>query len=189
MGSELIRSAYAALWYEDRRATTAGPQYRAPNMNERAVLIYMCSIASDNDPRYWGGRNALATYALGRHVPESDSPADIKVRRSIYESVRQALDPLVTWGAVERVGDAYPGRAQEYRLPVHNLLARLIDEQALLGPFASCPWPIRKQRLQMTQAPLGPDTKHTKEPRETPTSPRRAPHLQPVDNSEWEESA
>lgn len=184
MGSELLKSAYAALWYEDQRASTAGPQYRAPTANNRLVLVYMCSIASDNDPRFWQGREAIARYALGRVVPEGDSDADEKARRSIFETVRQATDPLVVWGALERVGKAFPGRSQEYRLPVHNLLERLRTEQAQLGSSASSPWVIRKESLQKTQAPLVPETKHTKKPRVTPTSPERAPHLQPVDN--WE---
>ncbi len=188
MGSELVRAAYAAFFFDDEKAALVDdPRVRrGANANERMVLLYMCSIALDDDtpPRYWGGRDSLARHALGRVVPQGDDEASKKARRSIHESVRQALEPLVTWGAIERLGGAYPGRQQEYAICVRELLQRLQMEQGELAPSASSPWPISKERLSKAQGPLGPETKQTNTKREHQDHPGRAPHLAPVERSD-----
>lgn len=124
MGGELVRLAYAASFGADEQGQTL-------TMNERGVLLYICSTAHDGDaqPRYWGGRSALARYALGRIVPD-----DAKAARSIFETVRRALDGLVKRGLLERVGDAHPGRNQEYVIRRDALVRLGGMAQSEVGP-------------------------------------------------------
>ncbi|PWC04259.1 hypothetical protein [Agromyces badenianii] len=130
MGGRLVQQAFHASFL----ATYRGEPFTS---NERQILVYMCSVASDTDtpPRYWGGREALAEVALGRRVP-SDAD-DAKARRSIFESVRQAVQGLTRRGAIELAATARPGRNQEYVLTVDNSLRPLVFDQAELGPSAS----------------------------------------------------
>lgn len=201
MGGELVKTAYAALWHEDARAAAALalgqptsddggslPAYRGPNSNERAVLIYLCAIAIDTDapPRYWGGRDAIARHALGRVVPDGDDAESTRARRSIHESVRQAIEALAAWGAIERIGGAFPGRQQEYAIRVAHLYRELSTAQEQLGPFTSCPWPIRKASLRKTQAHLGPETKNTNNQERHQDHLPAATYVLPVDNTQAE---
>lgn len=145
----------------------------------------MCSTAFDGDkpPRYWGGREAIARYALGRVVP-ADLPENWKARRSLFETVRKAIDGLITKQAIERIGGAFPGRSQEYAITVENLLINATPTQPEVGSFATGAWVNSNERLSMTQRHVGPETQHTQNPRHEPELTRRAPYVRPVERSE-----
>lgn len=198
-----MRLAYAASFLADERTAPVTLRRRQADgtpvtfttlqpdsltMNERAILLLMCSTAYDTDkpPRYWRGRDYLARYALGRTVPaeiEGDSPEAIEARRSrdsIHESVRQALSGLIARGFIERLGNAFPGRSQEYAIRVDNLTSTQGD----LRPFARSPWANSKMTLELAQGVHAPETKETQTPRENPESPGRAPYVRPVDTEE-----
>ena len=198
-----MRQAYAASFLADERTAPVTLRRRQADgtpvtfttlqpdsltMNERAILVFMCSTAHDGDkpPRYWGGRDALARHALGRIVPEEisgDSSEAIearKARESIHESVRQALAGLVARGFIERIGSAFPGRAQEYAIRVDNLTSTQGD----LRPFSRSPWVNSKMTLVLGQGVLAPETQNTQTPREHPESPGRVPHVRPVSTTE-----
>lgn len=177
MGGELVRLAYTTSFQLD--------EWQTPLLsNERAVLVFMCSTAMDGDspPRYWAGREALARYALGRVVP-SDSDENKNARRSIFESVRQAVEGLVAKGVIARVGSAYPGRSQEYTITLDQVCKPSAGEQGALVPFASSPCAISKESLSMAQGDIGPETKETQTQRDNPDSSKRAPYVLPVDNT------
>jgi hypothetical protein len=181
VGGELVRLAYAASRLESVRGNPLTP-------NERAILLYMCAIAHDNDalPRYWGGQDALAEFALGRIVPQrNDDDVDVtKQRRSIHESVRKAVGGLVERGAIERVGEAFPGHSMEHQITVENLLQRPGMEQRHIGSSATTRWVNNNHTLSMTQPHVGPETKETHKTKRTPRSPTGAPHLRPVESGQ-----
>jgi len=177
VGGTLVKLAYAACADEG--------MYGQPlTMNERGVLIYMCAVAMDDakPPRYWGGRESIIKYALGRDLPAkptkgSPDPAAEKLRRSIFE-----IDGLIARKAIERIGEAYPGRNQEYAITVDNLLEVNRPKQGQIGSLASTDWAKNNLSLPKTQPHIGPETKQTNRPTEKPKSSRRAPHFEPVDN-------
>jgi hypothetical protein len=179
MGGELVRQAYAVTWECDRLGWVL-------TMNERAVLLYMCSRAMDNGqpPVFFEGRDALARRALGRVVPSEDDVTDAaqKERRSIYESVRQAVRTLVLLEAIVRPGAAYPGRSQEYHIAVQTRAFELRRQQAELGSLASRAWVNNKESLLKTQAHIGPKTLETLETNSQPKLVTRTPHVRPVES-------
>jgi hypothetical protein len=133
MGGELVRLAFAVSFAEDERGTPL-------TMNERGALLYVCSTAHDADrpPRYWGGRDAIARYALGRRVPDGLPSAELRrAQHSINESVRKAVDGLVKRGMLLRAGEAFPGRNQEYLIQVETMLALGRMEQPEIGPSST----------------------------------------------------
>lgn len=169
MGGELARAAYAASFQLDERGETL-------TMNERAVLVYMCTIAHDSDrpPKYWGGREAIARYALGRTANDNS--------RSTHEIVRRAIDGLYQRGAIDRIGTAYPGRSQEYAITLESLNSLPTMAQRQIGPSATSDWPIDNATLQMAQRHVGPETHKTNTQRKTTDHPDETPHLRPVEN-------
>lgn len=112
MGGQLVKKAYAASFFETARG-------RPLSANERQILVYMAATAHDGDPLpiYWGGREPLATHALGRTIPD-----DTNMRESVFKSVSKATRELVKRGAIRLNNSARPGRNQEYVLTVDKLL-------------------------------------------------------------------
>lgn len=176
MGGELVRQAYAASFIADERGESM-------ERNERDALVYMASTAMDNDPepRYWGGHEAIARYALGRTMPPGNATEeDRKARRSISETVRVAIAGLVNRGAIQREGEAYPGHSMVYRLTI----SEDGKPQGELGASSSSAWGVSKLSLLKPQADNGSETKETQDPIQHPNSSPRAPHLRPVDGGE-----
>jgi len=180
MGGELVRQAYAASFAADQ-------QGNGLTMNERGALLYVCSTAHDSDkpPKFWGGRDSVARYALGRVLPdrEDTSLEAARARRSIYESVRKALDGLVARGLLQRVGIAHPGRSQEYFVLVDKWLMESLTMQPEIGSSATGDWAMSNVTLQMTQPGIGPETHNTHTQERNPHHLERAPHLLPVEKN------
>lgn len=112
MGGQLVKRVWAASFMESERGNPL-------TANERQILLYMATVAHDSDPhpKYWAGREALATHALGRCIPVEE-----KARDSVFKSVSIACRLLVSRGAIRLANTARPGRSQEYELTVDNLL-------------------------------------------------------------------
>lgn len=72
------------------------------------LLAYMALVARDDDPRYWGGRDALAM-ALGMHPDE-------KEREPWYQKVKRHIRTLKTAGCIDVARAQAPGRNAEYLL-------------------------------------------------------------------------
>lgn len=84
------------------------------------LLVFMANTALDSDvePRYWGGREALAI-ALGRfrriaggRTPEEEA----RERDAAYLAVKRALRQLKNSGAITTLNVAGPGTRSDYRL-------------------------------------------------------------------------
>lgn len=86
-------------------------------------LVMMANVVHDDDqnPTWWGGREALAV-ALGRKVPpDAGHKRDCKcidclARRAAFQAVKHAVAQLVTASAVSLVKSPRTGRRAEYRL-------------------------------------------------------------------------
>src|SRR5690349_10511255 len=125
MGGRLVSSALAASFMALHRGEPL-------TSNERLVLLTMCANAKDTDnpPRYFGGRELLAELALGRRVPP---PSDEKARRSLFETVRKAVQGLVRRGYITPMGGGYLGQTREYAITVDNLLSPADLDQQEIG--------------------------------------------------------
>jgi hypothetical protein len=154
-------------------------------MNDRGVLVYMCAVAIDTDdpPRYWGGHDAIARYALGRRVDDTLTAAEAqKQRRSIAESTRRAIKSLVARGALKLVGPgeqghyAFPGHNQEYEIRVETLSA--VNDT--LGHLSTTDQGVVNDRLSMSQSHVGAETKNTNTNREHQDHLTGQPHLRLV---------
>ena len=111
-------------------AMTAYMRWR--HLPDRAfrALVYMALVTLDDDdpPRYWGGREALIEFGLGRQMAPEPAPSDDsaradefrKARKADYQAAKVVISQLVRAGVVECDVTSARNRQAEYRL---NLMA------------------------------------------------------------------
>lgn len=88
----------------------------------RMALTALDNASNGNEPGlYYAGRELLAR-SLKQPFPEGDDDEAERRRERLFWTVRKAVRELVAAGAIERVGDARPGRNQVYRLKVMGVL-------------------------------------------------------------------
>jgi hypothetical protein len=106
MGAGNVKAVYAR-WGE------------LPHVPFRA-LAYMALVSLDKDrpPRYWGGREDLASAALGRKIPDRDDgdPNVSRERRAAFRAVDRAVRHLTETGAIEVAESARNYRRATYTL-------------------------------------------------------------------------
>ncbi len=168
MGGQLVKGAFAASFRASQRCEPL-------SANEMRILAFMAVTAYDVDdehpgpPRYFGGRDALATHALGRVVPaESDDPSAVRRRASIFKSVKVALQMLARRQLIGLDGAAFPGRNQEYVLLVENWPWGGLALERQIPPIGTSDSPIENPTFPHLESdvPNGgtPDTPQDQEP-------------------------
>lgn len=176
MGSRLVKRAYAYA-------------VDVPlHPNEFRLLAWMCLTALDEDspPRYFDSREASAI-ALGRRVPDEDSPE----RSAAFEAVKVAVRGLAAVGAIRRLKAGHRGQRAEYAIEIDVAASRRTPEcrrRQEGSPFPKSkarPSPIRRLTLPHSEGSPFPQgtTRSKKEPTDEipPLNGTTSPG--PVDNS------
>lgn len=162
--------------------------------NEYRLLVYMAHTAKDADlpPRYFGSREASA-FGLGRMVPDEPDELDpdreqkAAVRASAFQAVKVALKGLVDVRAIKQLRAGSEGVRAEYALTFEGLTAA--DRKALLSQVRNS-YRQRREPLRRSYEIRTPqEYQEPQEPTRGTTSPRRASHVRPVDNSDERKSA
>lgn len=90
------------------------------------ALVYMALVSVDSDaqPRYFGGRESLIKYGLGRQIPDMPAISDQspranefrKARAADYQAAKVAVGQLVKAGVIELSTASAKGQSAEYDL-------------------------------------------------------------------------
>jgi hypothetical protein len=100
------------------------------------ALVYMAhrSLDSGNPPRFWGGREDLAS-ALGRPIPEPYGEEFEKMRKADFEMVKKVIGALTKAGAITMFQAPSAGQNAVYTLNLRTV----VDELSTGGGGNSVP--------------------------------------------------
>ncbi|MEY9851251.1 hypothetical protein ABH923_000929 [Leifsonia sp. EB41] len=162
--------------------------------NEYRLLVYMAHTAKDADqpPRYFASREASA-FGIGRMVPDEPDLVDPRhdqkcaERKAAFQAVKVAVKGLVDVRAIKQLRAGAEGVRAEYALTFEGL--SLEGRKSLQAEVGNSYRKRRDSKPVAFEIPTPQEYQEPQEPTRGEISPKRASHLQPVDNSDERKSA